>query len=1079
MDRRLRSLALAAFAAALIAGPAVAQRAVPAPSFGTFEPSLLEAIARIEAAAPAFDPRLECAPADDPPRSAARKPREGVIQLNSEDDDGVHYARGSTLYFHVFINHQGGTWSDAERDTAAAKAARSKMFYMAHAPAAANLSFDNFGGTGYYYYETNTRPYTIATDGMSVSIVEDVIASFGFTDDDGDGSLQDEFALFWQDELGGWDNVAVVYQPADRTGRARASYGYSRIYGYTDDGSNTWRHELGHLFGSCDEYEEDGFCNGSGIDCGLCQGWYLTVTANNGNCEKAACPGTPVACVMNNNVDAVCDFTNTHWGWNDDDSNGLLDNAWRQTTAGTYVGIRDMFHNGYYYSNSTTSGYVARQSWNSWSVFGMRNPAGSNYALRMYLDNNHNYQATLSYTVKPVEFIVGDYNHNNLGNEHLITQLVLGAQNNYNITFESGTGTLYPDGEGSGTQTWNDYNVVRVYEVPLFAGETISFTLDILSGSLDMGMALFRSNNGPYYASRASAVATDDAGGVGATESFSYTVPADDVYGLVVWSNNEMDGTFDIQIGPAPLTLLEDQDVLSGIALRLYEFDPVPGYWGVVGSRPDDDTNVDLRLFDDADYVTEREGSSYGVGSVDFIAIDYNHAGSALDYLRVSRESGAGNHRTEFEQGTDIITGAESFIWDDYDVVEAWDVTLDGTIPYFFRQYNSGATLDGALYMMRSTVGDYWQSRNDLEAFSNQPPASSGEWFSYTAPVDDVYGLVMLANNGVTATSASVWVGPKVNWGDDLRFTRSDEVTFGTATPATGVWNVAGLRSTGTDATSLVLYGDDAYTSSELKASDPLAGPVRFVVGDWNHNPAGNMYPRTQRTSGVGAVDMEWEGGTEALSYDENNQLVTDQAWPSTDVAEIWDLFLPASRQVAVMVEVLSGDLDLGMELFDSNSAEYFARRGQGVVRTDAGGVGETELMTYTTGASSDFYGLVIYNKTDNSGTYRIRIWNPQNVAVDGPGAPQELALAASPNPARGDVGIRMSLPRESDVALELFDVQGRVVRTLARGRMPAGEHPFKWDGRDENGAAVGAGIYLARLKSGGEERRLKLVRTN
>jgi len=70
----------------------------------------------------------------------------------------------------------------------------------------------------------------------------------------------------------------------------------------------------------------------------------------------------------------------------------------------------------------------------------------------------------------------------------------------------------------------------------------------------------------------------------------------------------------------------------------------------------------------------------------------------------------------------------------------------------------------------------------------------------------------------------------------------------------------------------------------------------------------------------------------------------------------VWDLFLPASSPVAIWVEVLSGDLDLGVELFKSNGAEYYARRGQGVAVAGPGG------LLYTTGGSSDFYGLVIHN---------------------------------------------------------------------------------------------------------------------
>jgi len=49
-------------------------------------------------------------------------------------------------------------------------------------------------------------------------------------------------------------------------------------------------------------------------------------------------------------------------------------------------------------------------------------------------------------------------------------------------------------------------------------------------------------------------------------------------------------------------------------------------------------------------------------------------------------------------------------------------------------------------------------------------------------------------------------------------------------------------------------------------------------------------------------------------------------------------------------------------------------------------------------------------------------------------------------------------------VRLELFDIAGRRVRTLAGGAMAPGPHSALWDGRDQHGQRVGAGVYFLRL---------------
>jgi hypothetical protein len=68
------------------------------------------------------------------------------------------------------------------------------------------------------------------------------------------------------------------------------------------------------------------------------------------------------------------------------------------------------------------------------------------------------------------------------------------------------------------------------------------------------------------------------------------------------------------------------------------------------------------------------------------------------------------------------------------------------------------------------------------------------------------------------------------------------------------------------------------------------------------------------------------------------------------------------------------------------------------------------------------------------------------------------------PDPARVSVTLRYALPRGADVRLAIFDVSGSRIRSLVSELQSAGEHAVDWDLRDEQGRAVNAGVYFARL---------------
>jgi hypothetical protein len=87
---------------------------------------------------------------------------------------------------------------------------------------------------------------------------------------------------------------------------------------------------------------------------------------------------------------------------------------------------------------------------------------------------------------------------------------------------------------------------------------------------------------------------------------------------------------------------------------------------------------------------------------------------------------------------------------------------------------------------------------------------------------------------------------------------------------------------------------------------------------------------------------------------------------------------------------------------------------------------------------------------------------------------------ALSPNPLRGiggtGVKITYGLPTAGKVSLQLFDVAGGLIATLAQGARTPGEHHVVWNGRDASGAFSPSGIYFLRLQAAGEESQARLV---
>ena len=87
------------------------------------------------------------------------------------------------------------------------------------------------------------------------------------------------------------------------------------------------------------------------------------------------------------------------------------------------------------------------------------------------------------------------------------------------------------------------------------------------------------------------------------------------------------------------------------------------------------------------------------------------------------------------------------------------------------------------------------------------------------------------------------------------------------------------------------------------------------------------------------------------------------------------------------------------------------------------------------------------------------------------------VLLPAAPNPFNPRTQIRFRLETAGPVTLRIYDLAGRLVRTLVDGgALEAGLHEVSWEGRSDQGRTLASGLYFPRLQVGDEVRTGRVV---
>jgi hypothetical protein len=89
---------------------------------------------------------------------------------------------------------------------------------------------------------------------------------------------------------------------------------------------------------------------------------------------------------------------------------------------------------------------------------------------------------------------------------------------------------------------------------------------------------------------------------------------------------------------------------------------------------------------------------------------------------------------------------------------------------------------------------------------------------------------------------------------------------------------------------------------------------------------------------------------------------------------------------------------------------------------------------------------------------------------------PVREVFAVYPNPVKGQAQIEYSMKEPGVISLSIYDIMGRLVKTIVNDIKPAGVYHAAWDGRSQDGGRAPIGVYLLRLNASGVTKTAKVT---
>ena len=123
------------------------------------------------------------------------------------------------------------------------------------------------------------------------------------------------------------------------------------------------------------------------------------------------------------------------------------------------------------------------------------------------------------------------------------------------------------------------------------------------------------------------------------------------------------------------------------------------------------------------------------------------------------------------------------------------------------------------------------------------------------------------------------------------------------------------------------------------------------------------------------------------------------------------------------------------------------------------------------------FYRLYYVSGGDNSEYSDILSVTMEWMSVDGDQLPKTYALHQNyPNPFNPVTTLRYDLPKDELVTITIYDLLGNVVGNVVNGNQSSGYRSVQWNGTNNQGQPVSAGVYLYSIEVGGFRQTKKMI---
>lgn len=141
----------------------------------------------------------------------------------------------------------------------------------------------------------------------------------------------------------------------------------------------------------------------------------------------------------------------------------------------------------------------------------------------------------------------------------------------------------------------------------------------------------------------------------------------------------------------------------------------------------------------------------------------------------------------------------------------------------------------------------------------------------------------------------------------------------------------------------------------------------------------------------------------------------------------------------------------------------------------DAGNV-TTFTIDNITATANYYFAVVAYDSDGNESWFTKANESVYLATKASVGIPSKYYLSNFPNPFNPTTTIHYTLPEDSQVSIVIHDLLGKKVAQILSSTQPSGTHSIKWNGTDQQGNLVPAGIYFYQLQAGDFVQTKKMV---